>query len=207
MPEPINSSAIVPVDGEYMLNIREMNMAGAAPTEIKVAMPTSGRFSEWSLMQQIAMLKKGPWKASPITEIAFGIAYANSLGLDVMRGEVFPTGEGRIGTSNKAKIKLALATGNIRGIQTEIKELTDQPINLTGCPLKFDLECTATITVKDWAAPIVRRARLSRWFKPKNPNWVGNPEHMLELNTVAHACEYVNPTATEDDEAPPLEAK
>jgi len=203
MPEPQNSQSLVPSPTGYSLKIRELDASGKA-TEIEVAVPTSGDFDKWSLMQQVAMLKKGPWKNSPINEIMFAIAYARSLNLDVMRGDVFPTGEGRIGTSNKAKIKLALATGNIEGITTETVELPEAAP--TGCASKKDLECTVTIYVKGWQKPIVRKAKLSRWYKPRNPNWVGNPEHMLELNTVAHACEYVHPTATEDDEAPPLNA-
>lgn len=203
MPEPTNTSAITlaPVEGEYILDIKEFD-AGGKQTVLSVKMPTSADFAKWSLMQQVAMLKKGPWKSSPIAEIAYGIVYADRLGLDIMKGDVFPTGEGRIGTSNKAKIKLALATGNIEGIETNTVEI-DAP-GPVGCASKKDLECTVTIHVKGWKSPIVRKSKLSRWYKAKNPNWVGNPEHMLELNTVAHACEYVNPGATEDDEAPPL---
>jgi hypothetical protein len=202
MSEQLNSSAIVPIDGEYMLDIKEFDASGHASKFI-VKVPDSADFRQWSVMQRVALLKKGPWAKSPIHEILFGIAYAESLGLDIMRGDVYPTGEGRLGIANKAKIKLALATGNIEGIETTIKD-TGKPVELTGCIQKTDLECTVTIHVKGWKVPLVRTAKLSRWFKAKNPNWVGNPEHMLELNTVAHACEFVNPTATEEDEAPPL---
>jgi hypothetical protein len=201
MPEAGTTSALTTVAGEYQLEISDYDAAGKK-TALVVGVPTNGDFKTWSLMQQVAMLKKGPWQKSPISEIMFGIAYAHSLGLDVMRGDIFPTGEGRLGISNKAKIKLALETGNIQGIETRFNQLNES-INLPGCVLKNDLECTVTIHVKGWKAPIKRTAKLSRWFKAKNPNWLGNPEHMLELNTVAHACEFVNPTATEDDEAPP----
>lgn len=205
MPEPQTTNAIVPVAaGEYVMEIAEFNAAGQK-TAMSIAMPTSTDPRQWTLMQMAGMLKKGPWQKSPMNEIVFGIGYAVALGLDIMKGDVFPTGSGRIGTSNKAKIKLALQTGNIEGIETSITEL-DAP-GPQGCVAKKDLECTATIHVKGWKAPIVRKAKLTRWYKPGNPNWVGNPEHMLELNTVAHACEYVNPTATEDDEAPPLEVQ
>lgn len=204
MPEQSNSTALVPVDGEYMLEVREYDASGKS-RNLTVPMPDNSDFNSWTLMQQIAMLKKGVFKSSPIAEIAFAVAYARSLGVDVMRGDVFPTGEGRLGISNKAKIKLALQTGNIVGIETSIRD-TGEKIDLAGCVQKTDLECTATIYVRGWERPIVRVSRLSRWYKARNPNWQGNPEHMLELNTVAHACEYVNPVATEDDEAPPLDA-
>jgi hypothetical protein len=202
MAEQGNTTALVPIEGEYVMTVNEFDQAGKK-TELKAVMPTSPDFKQWSIMQQVVMLKKGPWKLAPVQEIVFAIAYANSLGLDIMTGDVFSTGDGRIGTSNKAKIKLALATGNIVGIETEIRD-TGEQLNLAGCVQKTDLECTATIHIKGWTKPIVRKSRLSRWYKPKNPNWVGNPEHMLQLNTVAHAMEYVNPTATESDEAPPV---
>lgn len=195
-------TALVPIDGEYMLEVKEFDAAGKSKA-ITVAAPTTSNFAEWSLMQQVVMLKKGTWKGASLPDIIYAIAYARNMGLDIMQGDVYPSGEGRINTSNKAKIKLALATGNIRGIEVEIKD-TGEAINLTGCSQKTDLECTATIHVKGWEKPIIRKSRLSRWFNARNPNWAGRPEHMLELNTVAHAVEYVNPTATDDDEAPPI---
>lgn len=190
------------VEGEYMLEVREFDAAGKGKS-IAVAAPTSSNFAEWSLMQQVIMLKKGTWKGASIPDIIYAIAYAHNMGLDIMQGDVYPSGEGRINTSNKAKIKQALGTGNIEGIEVEIKD-TGNPITLVGCSQKTDLECTATIHVKGWKKPIIRKSFLSRWYNARNPNWAGRPEHMLELNTVAHAVEYVNPTATEDDEAPPI---
>ena len=185
-----------------VLTIKEFDELGRT-TEYSVPMPTSGNFNEWSIVQQIGMLKMGTWKKVPIHQIMFAIAYANRYALDIMQGDVYSTGEGRIGISNKAKIKLALATGNVKGIKTAIRD-TGAPISLTGCAQKTDLECTATITVKGWDEPIVLTQRLSEWFMERNPNWVGRPAHMLTLNTVAHACEFINPGETGDDEAPPL---
>lgn len=197
-----NSTALVPTDNDFRITVKEFDAAGKS-TELITTLPTSSNFREWTTVQQVALLKKGIFAASPIHEILFAIAYANSLGLDILRGDIYSTGMGRLAISNKAKIKLALASGNIEGFETEITD-TKQPINLEGCKQKTDLECKVTVHVKGWKTPIVRRARLSAWFNAKNPNWAGRPEHMLELNTLAHACEFVNPTATEDDEAPPL---
>jgi hypothetical protein len=204
MAEQQTTTALVPVKDSFTLTVKDYDPAGKA-TELSAPLPSTGDFNQWTLVQQVVMLKKGAFKNAPVPEVVFAIAYARQLGLDVMMGDVFSTGEGRIGTSNKAKIKMALRTGNIEGVETEMRD-TGEPISLTGCVQKTDLECTVTIHVKGWKKPIIRKARLSRWFKAKNPNWQGNPEHMLELNTVAHAMEYVNPTATESDEAPPLDA-
>lgn len=200
MAEPQSTNAIVPVDGEYLIEVKEFDAAGKSKA-LSVAAPTSPDFRSWSLMQQAIMLKKGPWQSRSIQEIFFAIAYANNLGLDILQGDVYPTGDGRINTSNKAKIKQALATGNIEGIEVDIKDL-GTPIALDGCTQKTELECTVTVHVKGWVKPIIRRSLLSRWFNKSNPNWKGRPEHMLELNTVAHAVEYVHPMATESDETP-----
>jgi hypothetical protein len=198
-----NSTALVAskvIEGEYMLEASEFDAAGKK-TLMKVELPSSVVFAQWSLKQQALMLKKGAWASSPLTEIIFAIAYANSKGLDILAGDVYSTGSGRIATSNKAKIKLALATGNIEGIETDLKTL---PEAFASGPGGKDVECTVTIHVKGWKKPIVRKAKLSQWYNARNPNWKDRPEHMLELNTTAHAIEYVNPVATEDDEAPPL---
>lgn len=201
MPEPGNNTSIIPLAGGSMqITVKDFDAAGRA-TEITCALPDNGNFKMWTLQQQIVMLKKGMWAAASIPDIVWGLAYADALNADVMKGELFPTGPGRWGTSNKYKIKQALRTGKVKGIEVAIKD-TGEKIDLKGCVQKTDLECTVTVTVDGWSAPIIRKSKLSRWFKEKNPNWQGNPEHMLELNTVAHALEYVEPTATEDDEAP-----
>jgi hypothetical protein len=211
MAEPSSRTSIVPsnlsspsqpIDAEYVITVKEFD-AAANKTEISCTLPTSANFADWSVKQQVIMLKKGAWAKSTIPEIMWGIAYANKLGLDIMQGDVYSVGDGRIATSNKAKIKMALATGKIKGFTTEIVD-TKKPIDLTGCIQKTDLECTVTLEVEGFNKPIIRKALLSRWFTARNPNWVGRPEHMLELNTMAHACEYVHPTETGPDEAPPL---
>ena len=198
-----SENALVPTGMTHQITVKDFDAAGKV-TELSCPLPEDARFETWSMMQQLVMLKRGVWKDSTVPDIVWGLAYAQRLGADVMQGELFPTGQGRWGTSNKYKIKKALATGNILGIDTQIKEL-DSPAP-PGCIASKDFECTVTITVKGWEKPLVRKARLSRWYKKGNPNWVGNPEHMLELNTTAHACEYVPGAtgATEEDEAPPL---
>jgi hypothetical protein len=202
MAEQGTSTALVPViEGEYLLEARQFDAAGKSIT-LKAPLPTTAEFARWSLLQQAIMLKSGSWSQSPLNEIVFAIAYAQSKGLDILAGDVYSTGSGRIATSNKAKIKLALATDRIEGIETDIKALPEKVT--IGGQLQNDLECTAVIHVKGWKNPIVRKARLSRWYNARNPNWKDRPEHMLELNTVAHALEYINPVATEDDEAPPI---
>jgi hypothetical protein len=185
--------------GRYQLGIKEYDAAGRA-TEFAISLSMDD--PKWGpRIQTAAILKQSPqWKAAAFPYIIYAVMYAENLGLDVMAGDVFDVG-GRLATSNKAKIKRALASGNIEGIETTTVEL-DAP-GPDKCVAKKDLECTVTVHVKGWKHPIVRRARLSRWYKGSNPNWRDNPEHMLEMNTTAHACEYVVPGGTEGDEAPP----
>lgn len=207
MAERENTTALVPtnpLDGEYMIEVKEFDQSGKS-TKLSVAVPDTSSFNQWNLLTRAVLLKKGPWSSNSIYEIVFAIAYADNMGLDIMRGDVFSTGNGRIGISNKAKIKKAQDTGNIEGIEVAFRELPDD-VDLKDCKRKKDLECTATVWVKGWKKPIVRTQRLSEWFNARNPNWAGRPEHMLELNTVAHACEYVPGASlvTEDTEAPPL---
>lgn len=195
-------TAIVPAVqlDQYAITVRELDQLGRA-TEYQVPAPTSPDWGAWTLMQQVAMLKRGPWAKYPITDVIFAIAYAQSLHLDITQGDVYAAGDGRIATSNKAKIKLALATGNIIGIETDTVELAEPaPAGCTGAAK--DLECTVVLTIKGWSKPIINKARLSHWYKAKNPNWVGNPRHMLKLNAIAHACELVHPSETGEDELP-----
>jgi len=184
------------------MKVRELDAMGRA-TEYLVPIPDKSNFAEWSFYQQIAMLKAGAWEKIPVSQVIYAIAYAEKQGLDIMQGDVYSTGDGRIAISNKAKIKLALKTGRICGIKVETIE-TEDPLVLEGCAVSHELECTVTLKVKGFDEPVVKIQRLSEWYMPRNPNWKFRPQHMLELNTLAHACEIVHPTVTEGDEAPPL---
>lgn len=180
---------------DYQMTVRELDKMGRA-TEYAVPIPSSPLFSEWSFFQQVAMLKAGAWEKIPISQIMYAIVYANKLGLDILQGDVYSTGEGRIATSNKAKIKLALATGKISNIQVTFADLDED--GPEGCSSGCDLQCTVSFDCKGMGR-ITKTQRLSEWFMPKNPNWATRPRHMLELNTLAHACELVNPTDNADE--------
>jgi hypothetical protein len=170
---------------------------------ITIPLPDSPDFQKWSFAQQVGMLKNGVWKDQSLQDIIFGLAYAKHIGAEVLEGELFPTGNGRWGTSNKYKIKKGFSTGQILAYTVDTVD-TGKPLPDTiaaKCIQKTDLECTVTLKVKMFETPLIRRARLSRWFTASNPNWGSRPEHMLELNTLAHAMEFLVPGET--DEAPP----
>ena len=203
-----NAAQIVPVPkelglsqgdmGRYHLNIKEYDAAGRA-TDFAIAISMDD--PKWGpRLQMAAILKQSTiWRGETFPTIIFAVMYAENLGLDIVAGDVYPL-QGRIATTNKAKIKRALASGQIEGIEQSTVELPSTFVTKAGP--KPDMECTVTIHIKGWKKPIVRKAKLSRWYKEVNPNWRDNPEHMLELNTTAHACEYVTPGGTEGDELP-----
>lgn len=192
--------AAKPMLSDMVMTVKELDSLGRA-TEYIVPIPSSSSFKDWTFYQQIAMLKAGAFKTTPIPQIIFAIAYAERMGLDIMQGDVYPNGEGRLATSNKAKIKLALKTGRITGYECAIKDGPLVPDD-NPWPLDNDLICTVTLTVKGFDKPIVKTQRGSEWFMPKNPNWSGRPSHMLELNTFAHACELIHPTDQDPAEGP-----
>lgn len=203
----IETNAIVPITrlDEYSLTIKELDQLGRS-TEFTIPAPSSPDFATWTLMQRVAMLKKGQCSRYPIADVLYLVARCHQHQLSAEDGDMFFTGEGRVGFSNKAKIKMALRSGNIKGIEATVKPIEGNkpPIGCTGATT--DLECTVKVHVKGWIVPIVNTQRLSVWFKAKNPNWVGNPEHMLKLNTIAHACELVMPTETDEYERPTEDA-
>jgi hypothetical protein len=204
MAEQVQSTALAITDEQPIVTFKEFDAAGKIQ-EYKVALPSNGDFNQWTLMQQVMMLKQGIWEKLSIYDIIWGLHYAKSRGADVTQGDLFPTGKGRFGESNGFRRKQALRSGNVIGIETSFKELSDDlPASMAKCIRKKDLECTATIYVKDWTKPIVKTQKLSRWYNDKNPNWVTNPENMLEESTVGHACRYVpGVNSSSDEEAPP----
>ena len=203
---PAPAPSIIAVD-KISLNFTVKTFKPDGSSEsITIPLPDSPDFEQWTFAQQVGMLKNGMWEKESLQSIIFGLAYAKHIGAEVLEGELFPTGGGRWGTSNKYKIKKGFATQKILGYSTETREM-DQPLPdsiAAKCVQKKDLECTVTLEVKGLNKPIVRKARLSRWFTAANPNWSSRPEHMLELNTLAHAMEFLVPGET--DEAPPISA-
>ena len=199
---PVAARPVMALDPSQMSFTVRTYTADGDVQVYSIPMPDSPDFAKWTLVQQIAALKEGVWKDISINQIMFGLAYAHRIGADPLLGDLFPTGNGRWGTSNKYKIRRALATQKVKGWTTEFRD-TGLAWNYRKCLQQTDLECTVTVEVEGFTKPIVRKALLSRWYIEANPNWASRPEHMLELNTLAHAVEYVDLVGTEDDEAPP----
>src|ERR1022692_3576424 len=124
--------------GRYLLRVQEFSPSGTKE-EFAVAIPQEGTWPD--VMLRAALLKRTTFQTNDIPMIIHGVIYADKLGLDIMAGDVYLV-NGRPAISNKAKIKMALATGNIEGIETEMRDTGATPAALKECVVKTDLECT-----------------------------------------------------------------
>jgi len=198
------TTAIVPAKtgaAGYTMSVVEYDAAGKSST-LTVPIPDGSLgFKQWNILARAAVLKQTTWGKFTVPQIILATMFADKLGLDIELGDVYST-DGRPAVSAEGRMKLAMKTGLVQGIKTEFRD-TGEPIQLQGCVLKTDLECTVTITVKGWAEPARRTARLSRWFK-KTPAWMERPEHQLELNTIGHLCRLIAPIGDPAD-APEIE--
>lgn len=189
-------------DTGYALSIVEYDAAGKAST-LTVSIPTNATLDtiKGNLLLRAAILKSTTWAKFNLPQIMHAIMFADRLGLDIELGDVYST-DGRPAISAEGRIKLAQSKGLITGISVKWTPLAEaMPAGAAKCVLQKDLECEVTIDVKGWTKPVVRRARLSRWYK-STPAWNERPEHQLELNTIGHACRLIAPIGDPAD-APP----
>lgn len=208
MAEVANTQALVPVDGEYQIEIVEFDSAGKK-NALKVPVPRSLTSTEASVMLRSAILYRTTWKGRDVPTIIHAVMYADRMGLDIMAGDVYMAEEGRLSTTAGAKIRHAMSTGRIEGYNVEITE---------GKPIKIkytlkqeekvyegpELIAKVTVQVVGWKAPLIYEAKLSEWFTGRNPNWRTRPAYMLRKNALSKALEEVAPMGVEADEAPPL---
>lgn len=209
MAEQMGTTAIVPVDGEYLIEIREFDMAGK-PSALRVPVPNSLTSQEASVMLRAAILKRTTWKDRDFPTVLHAVIYADRMGLDIMAGDVYMAEEGRLSTTAGAKIRHAMSTGRVAGYTVVITH---------GAPLKLkytvkqqeqvyegpELTATVTVNVVGWKEPLVYEAKLSEWFTGRNPNWRTRPGYMLRKNALSKALEEIAPMGVEADEAPPVE--
>jgi hypothetical protein len=210
--EKLVEAAPAPIElATASMTVTDMDAMGRK-TQYTVTLPTTCNYAELSLPQKIWLLKAGRFSKLPVPLIACAIVYAAQLreqtgaNIDELQGDLYCVqngmGEVTFNLTNKAKIKIANATGRIKGFTIVTHVLEDTPVELDDCIEDHELECTVTLEVEGLSKPIVKVQRLSEWFAPKNPNWRERPRHMLELNTYAHACEFVSPIETGEDEVP-----
>lgn len=211
MAEPANTTAIVPVDGEYLIDIKEFDAAGKA-TKFSIPIPTNVDARTLSMMVKAGILGKTTWKGRSFPEILHAVAYSENMGLDIMAGDVYPSPDGRLATTAGAKIRHAMNTGRITGYEVQI---TDGPQVVIDYQVKGEkqqykgpnLHAKVSVNVKGWEKPVTYEATLAEWFVGTNPNWRTRPAYMLRRNALSKAFEEVAPMGISPEEAPELEAK
>lgn len=206
MAEQSNTTAMVPVEGEYQIAIRELDGAGRGTT-FMVPVPTNITSSEASVMLRAAVLKRTTWKQYDFPTILHAVIYSDRMGLDIMAGDVYMAAEGRISTTAGAKIRHAMGTNRIEGYEVDLIEGPPISIEYGKDKQKWvgnDLKAKVTVYVKGWKKPVVYDTSLGEWFVGTNPNWRTRPAYMLRRNALSKALEEVAPMGVEADEAPPL---
>lgn len=208
MPEPAATTALIPVEGEYIVDIREFDAAGRA-TNFRLPIPANVSANQASVMLRAVLLKKTTWKQYDIPTIVTAVLYADNMGLDAMAGDVYMTPEGRISTTAGAKIRHAMSTNRIKGYSVELTKGPDVTLEwrTKDGPQKLttpDLRVKVTVTVAGWEKPVIYEAFLEEWFVGTNPNWRNRPAYMLRKNALSKAMDEIAPMGVESDEAPPL---
>lgn len=210
MPAPARDSMVQVAQGDmgrYTIRIREMDAAGHA-SDFMVAVPMDETWQKRMLLA--AILKRTTWKNFEMPVIFHAILYAENMGLDIAAGDVYQASEGRLSTTAGAKIRHGMSTGRIQGYTVDITDgpVTKFPYQTKGTNQVFEspnYHAKVTVTVKDWAAPMVYETDLSEWFEGRNPNWRQRTKYMLRRNALGKAFEEVAPMGVEGDEAPPME--
>lgn len=209
MPTQENTAAIVPTaSGDYAISVREIDAAGKGTT-FSIAIPDNVSARDASVKLRTFVLKKTTWKDFDIATILHAVLYADSMGLDIMAGDVYSAAGGRLSTTAGAKIRHAMGTGRIAGYTVEIA--SGPPIEIKTRSLGVyrgpNYKAKVTVRVTGWADPVVYETTLSEWFLPgsNNPNWLDRPQYMLRRNALSKALEEVSPIGVDADEAPPVQ--
>lgn len=208
MPEQGNTSAITTTpSGDYAISVREIDAAGKGTT-FSMAIPDNVTAKEASVKLRTFVLKKTTWKDFDIATILHAVLYADSMGLDIMAGDVYSAAGGRLSTTAGAKIRHAMGTGRIAGYTVEVTNgpTIKIPMRSLGTYEGPNYKAKVTVRVTGWADPVVYETTLSEWFLPNsnNPNWKDRPQYMLRRNALSKALEEVAPVGVEADEAPPV---
>jgi hypothetical protein len=206
MPEQINASAITPIDGEYLIQIKEFDAAGKS-TSFSVPVPRNISSTEASVMLRAAVLKRTTWSGKDFPTILHAVIYADRMGLDIMAGDVYTADGGRLSTTASAKIRHAMTSGKIAGYSVTITEgpTISIPYKSNGKDCTWvgkNLKAVVSVRVVGWEEPVVYETTLEEWFMGSNPNWRARPAYMLRRNALSKALEEVAPMGIEADEAP-----
>lgn len=217
MPSPESETALVPAASGYSISIKDVAPGGQVETYL-VPIADSVEWKNWTLMLRAAVLKKGNsvWRDKPIPEILHAIVYAESLGLDIVQGDVYVAEGGRLAVTNDARIKSALGSGRIAGYRYEVSEIPAEEDkadpkwrdwetkNASGTYEGPNLRSKVTVGVKGWTEQVVYETTLDQWFLGRNANWRTRTPYMFRKSSIAHALNEVCPIGLDEAEVPPL---
>jgi len=214
-PEP--TQALAKRDDFGTLVVKDVTPQGKENV-YSVAIEKSAKWSDWSLLHRSLVLKHSQqWNGVPVPVIMHAVAYAESLGLDIVAGDVYYI-DGRVATTNDARIKYALSSGKIEGYNVMLDPDPYDDVAVAKAPqiaLEWrtqketgtwkgpNYKATVTVKVKGWTDALVYKTDLKQWFTGRNPNWRTRTPFMLRKSSLAHALTEVVPVGLDVDEAPP----
>jgi hypothetical protein len=199
-------------DGGYTITIRRFSAAGdAKPLVAHIPEHASPEMLRNNPVLLAAVLKDGDptWRDMEPGFVLVAVLKAAGLGLDILEGDIYPV-EGRLGTSDWAKIKYARA----RGFSAAVRYTTGPKANWAWETRKEKgiWEGTAdsiAVDVKDRNDKVVStyETTLKAWWEGRSQEWRNRPAESLRRKALARAYQEVCPVGVDPEEAPPLDPR
>jgi hypothetical protein len=207
MAEQENGTALVPIAGKTVLEVRDFNAAGGKDI-YQIAVPDDEKWG--SIMVRAAFLKKGTMAEASFGQIVCAVMYADSMGLNAVAGDVYIVSN-RLATTADAKIRHALSSGIIAGYQVEITPGPNmrKKYTIKGNENTWEgpnLHAKITVQVKGWEKPVIYESDLSEWFNGANAAWREHTTFMFRKNALSKALGEVAPMGVDAEEVPATEA-
>jgi hypothetical protein len=199
-----SDTSLVPSSDGITLRVKDFSAGGGA-SEYAITVPQND--ARWQdIVLRAAFLKKGTMVEQSFGAIVCAIMYADSMGLNVMAGDVYIV-NGKLATSADAKIRHALGSGRIEGYEVE---MTPGPAIDIQYSIKGKLEiwtgpnvhAKITVHVKGWKKPVVYESDLEEWFNGANAAWREHTSFMFRKNALSKALGEVAPLGVDADEVP-----
>ncbi|MCB7128628.1 MAG: hypothetical protein J3T61_03715 [Candidatus Brocadiales bacterium] len=167
-----------------------------SPTGMKIIrVPFPQDLEQLSPAQEaIILLSQKAWAGNSFAFMMSLILQARNLGLKVSMGELYSV-DGRISTSDEAKIRNARSSGKIEYMTVGDLQPKKNPVTS-----KEDICCVATIKHADESEAQSYTGWLSEWRNSKNANWTQRPNDALQRKTLARLCNRMFPLGTDGDD-------
>jgi hypothetical protein len=193
---PMPKATVVPAN-EAAWELQQTSQTAPSGLEV-VRIPIPASIESLTPLQVAIIMQSQPmWSAYDIPFLFYVQLRCKQLNLDPMSGDVYAI-EGRLSTSDDAKINAGRTSGKIKWSKVTQPLLGEHPIN-GGKDFYVDAE----IQHADEDQPQTYRAWFSEWNNPKNANWAKRPVESLQRKAMARLSHRMFPmTDAEDFEAP-----